>query len=67
MPRTPKDLADRVAARRCQSWADRTHVSASRLIDMKIALPNPFAEVGEQRQPRKRKASGTKKRARREL
>jgi hypothetical protein len=34
---------------------------------MKIALPNPFAEVGEQRQPRKRKASGTKKRARREL
>lgn len=67
MSRTPKDLADRMAARRRQSRADRSHISASRLIDMKTALPNPFAEVGEQRQPRKRKASGTKKPARREL
>jgi hypothetical protein len=56
-----------MAARRHISRADRSHSLASRLIDMKITLPNPFAEIGEQRQPRKRKASGTKKPARREL
>lgn len=32
---------------------------------MKTALPNPFAEVGKKRQPRKRKAGGTKKPQRR--
>ena len=64
---TPNDLADRMAARRHTSRADRSHFPASRLIDMKMTLPNPFAEIGEQRQPRKRKASGTKKPARREL
>ena len=67
MPSTPNDLADRMAARRHPSRADRSHFSAPRLTDMKITLPNPFAEIGEQRQPRKRKASGTKKPVRREL
>jgi len=68
MPSSPNDLADRMAAtRRHTSRADRSHFPASRPIDMKITLPNPFAEIGEQRQPRKRKASGTKKPARREL
>jgi hypothetical protein len=56
-----------MAARRHISRADRSHSLASRLIDMKITLPNPFAEIGEQRQPRKRKTTGTKKPARREL
>jgi hypothetical protein len=32
---------------------------------MKTVLPNPFAEVGKKRQPRKRKTSGTKKPPRR--
>jgi hypothetical protein len=32
---------------------------------MKTALPNPFADLGKKRRPRKRKASGTKKPARR--
>jgi hypothetical protein len=68
MPRTPKDLADRKAARRRRSLADRSHISASHLIDMKTALPNPFAEVGEQRPSRKREGSGTvRKPAGREL
>jgi hypothetical protein len=32
---------------------------------MKTVLPNPFADVGKKRQPRKRKVSGTKKPPRR--
>jgi hypothetical protein len=56
-----------MAARRHTSRADRSHFPASRLIEMKMMLPNPFAEIGEQRQPRKRKAIETKKPARREL
>jgi hypothetical protein len=55
------------AARRHPSRTDRSHFPASRLIDIEMTLPNPFAEIGEQGQPRKRKASGTKKPARREL
>jgi hypothetical protein len=52
MPRTPRDLADRMAARRRRAKAD---CSASHLIDRGTMLPNPFVEVGEQGQPRKRK------------
>jgi hypothetical protein len=65
MPRTPRDLADRMAARRHQSRVDCSHVPASHLIDRKTALPNPFVEVGEQGQPRKRTVRGTAKPTRR--
>jgi hypothetical protein len=65
MPCTPKDLADRIAARRRRGAAGRSHVSVSHLIDMKIALPNPFAEVGEQTPPRKHKVRATRTSSRR--